>query len=145
MELGAAARGLNLQEDVIDRFAEETDDQGDLKYPHFEDVRAVMSGLVQADEKMTMENAYANAVYAFEPLRDRLLADQRVVANKEAETVRTAAVKKAESEKAAKAKEAKRAAAGVKSTPAPQTPAEQKDVPLRDMVSEVYDQVSSSP
>lgn len=45
--------------------------------PHFEAVRKHMGALLQADENLTLDQAYEQATYAVPEIRQRILADQR--------------------------------------------------------------------
>lgn len=82
----------------IQAFADEKDDKGDYKHPHFAEVRAHMGGLMQAGAAQTLEDAYDQAVWARPDLRQDLIQQQtREAAQREAQRRK---------EKAAKAKQA---------------------------------------
>lgn len=70
--------------------------KADSRNPHFEQVRLVMAGMMQADTNLTMREAYDRAIWADPKLR----AEQQAKAAKEAETERKA--KEAEKVKAAR-------------------------------------------
>ena len=75
---------------MVQEFAQSTDENGNLLYPLFEDVRGTMSALVQSDPNMSLDAAYHAAIAANPELR-------QMVADSEAIRIRS------EMEKAAKA------------------------------------------
>lgn len=100
----------------------------DPKFPHFEAVRKTMAKLMEADDGLSMTDAYERATYAIPDIRNRILADQR----------------KAEEDKAAKDKADRLAAAkkagalNVTSTTAAGKAAKTMDDTLREVASRHY-------
>lgn len=58
-------------------FAEKKDAQGTLLRPHLEEVRAAMGRMIEQDPKLTLEQAYENAVWSEPALREQALAKRR--------------------------------------------------------------------
>lgn len=91
----------------VTQFAEEKDDQGNLKRPHFDDVAKDVARLIKAaksdGETLSLQDAYDQAVYANPQTRQKVLAAQ--------DAQRRA---KEEAERKAKADAAKKAAFDVK-------------------------------
>jgi len=78
---------------LIDQFAAEKDESGNVKYPHFEAVRNRMGALINTNDAQDLATAYDMAVYADPKLRQEMLDNY---ANKKTQqTVKTDAVKKA--------------------------------------------------
>ena len=133
-----------LQTD-IQTFAMETDAQGALTHPHFEDVRGQMSALISANQNLDMEQAYHTAVCSDPKLREANLAEDRRKA--EAEAAKTAAETKAKAktERAEKVKTARKAAAAVDGGNELDGPAaERPETSLQDEVARNYRLAASS-
>ena len=77
----------------IDRFAQETDANGNPAHPHFERVRHVMGSLISSGNVTDLKSAYEAAVYADPELRQAEL--KRVAASQSQAKVKTEAVQKA--------------------------------------------------
>jgi hypothetical protein len=86
----------------IQTFRNETDDQGNLKHPHFDIVAAKMADLIDYEEsignRLSLQDAYDNACWSDPAIRDNMLSQQR--ANQE---------KQKQDEAKRKAEEAKKA------------------------------------
>ena len=67
--------------------------------PHFESVRRIMAGLMQAEPQMSLQDAYDRAVYAEPTIRQSVLAEEQ-----------TKAAEKRKAEEAQRVKDAKKAA-----------------------------------
>jgi hypothetical protein len=78
---------------MIDKFASAKDANGNLKYPHFEEVRDRMGVLIQGNQAQDLESAYEMAIYADPKLRQSLM--DNYAATKTQKEVKTEAVKKA--------------------------------------------------
>ena len=78
---------------MIDKFASAKDADGNLKYPHFEEVRDRMGVLIQGNQAQDLESAYEMAIYADPKLRQSLM--DNYAATKTQKEVKTEAVKKA--------------------------------------------------
>ena len=78
----------------VQQFAQATNPDGTLKYPHFETVRAQMAAQMDSGQAKTYEEAYNNAVWSHPDVRGKLLAEQQ------------AADRKRRAEKVARAKKA---------------------------------------
>ena len=87
----AQTQDVNAQ---IAAFRDAKDDAGNLQHPHFEKLRAQMSGLMQSGATQDMQQAYDMAMWSDPELRQQLLDSQ-----------------KAEAEQAAKAEQSKAAQA----------------------------------
>ena len=78
---------------LIDQFAAEKDESGNIKYPHFEAVRNRMGALINSNDAKDLPTAYDMAVYADPKLRQEML--DNYATKKTQQTVKTDAVKKA--------------------------------------------------
>lgn len=78
---------------LIDQFAAEKDESGNIKYPHFEAVRNRMGALINNNDAKDLATAYDMAVYADPKLRQEML--DNYATKKTQQTVKTDAVKKA--------------------------------------------------
>jgi len=78
---------------LIDQFAAEKDESGNVKYPHFEAVRNRMGALINTNDAQDLATAYEMAVYADPKLRQEML--DNYATKKTQQTVKTDAVKKA--------------------------------------------------
>mgnify|MGYP003145449229 FL=1 len=78
---------------MIDKFASAKDADGNLKYPHFSEVRDRMGVLIQGNQAQDLESAYEMAIYADPKLRQSLM--DNYAATKTQKEVKTEAVKKA--------------------------------------------------
>jgi len=78
---------------LIDQFAAEKDESGNVKYPHFEAVRNRMGALINTNDAQDLATAYDMAVYADPKLRQEML--DNYATKKTQQTVKTDAVKKA--------------------------------------------------
>ena len=78
---------------MIDQFAGEKDANGNLKHPHFSEVRDRMGVLIQGNQAPDLPTAYEMAVYADPKLRQGLM--DNYAASKTQKEVKTEAVKKA--------------------------------------------------
>jgi hypothetical protein len=78
---------------MIDQFAGEKDAEGNLKHPHFSEVRDRMGVLIQGNQAPDLPTAYEMAVYADPKLRQGLM--DNYAASKTQKEVKTEAVKKA--------------------------------------------------
>ncbi len=94
----------------VKSFADTVDDAGNLKYPHFEELRKAMGTFVRAageeDQTMDLDEAYQRALWASPEHRTSLLANQ----NRERE-------RKDEEERKAKAAKAAKAGKSVAGAP----------------------------
>ena len=82
-------------ETQINNFAQSKDDKGNLKYPHFEQLRVKMGNLIDAGEAKGLEEAYAKSVRLDDNLYKQSLESQRKSAKAEEDAKRKAAVEKA--------------------------------------------------
>jgi len=82
-------------ENQISTFAQSTDTKGNLKYPHFEQLRVKMGNLIDAGEAKGLEDAYSKAVRLDDNLYKQSLESQRKSAKAEEDAKRKAAVEKA--------------------------------------------------
>lgn len=106
-----AAQEAELKRQV-EAFSTEKDADGQLKRPHFAEVRALMGRMIEADASLTMEQAYERAAWATPAIRERMLEAQR---------------KAEEARRKATAEEAKRKAGSVQSNPSVQAKAAAPD------------------
>lgn len=83
---------------VINEFKSAKNADGTPKYPHFDQVQALMGPLVAQGK--TMEEAYADTIYILPEVRER-------IASEAAKAAQAEALKKAEEDRKAKAKDAK--------------------------------------
>lgn len=90
----------------INEFKDSRNEDGTLKYPHFEKVKAVMAPLV--NEGKSLAEAYETAQYILPETRERIAAEAAKAAQAEA-------IRKAEEQRKAKAKEVKTAAQVIRS------------------------------
>jgi len=78
----------------INEFAQATDDQGNPKHPHFNEVQQRMAKLIQAGEAQGLEDAYEQAVWLDRDIRQKQLeAERKRVADEEARKRKEAAEK----------------------------------------------------
>ena len=89
---------------AIEAFKTEADDQGNLTHPHFDKVKPIMGGLINANPQLTLSEAYDQAVFADPTIRTDLLAQREQAAKEEAE-------------KAARAQRAQAASKSLKGSP----------------------------
>ena len=82
-------------ENQISTFAQSTDAKGNLKYPHFEQVRVKMGNLIDAGEAKGLEDAYSKAVRLDDNLYKQSLESQRKSAKAEEDAKRKSALEKA--------------------------------------------------
>jgi hypothetical protein len=82
-------------ENQISTFAQSKDEKGNLKYPHFEQVRVKMGNLIDAGEAKGLEDAYAKSIRLDDNLYKQSLDSQRKKAKAEEDAKRKAAVEKA--------------------------------------------------
>ena len=82
-------------ENQISTFAQSKDEKGNLKYPHFEQVRVKMGNLIDAGEAKGLEDAYAKSIRLDDNLYKQSLDSQRKSAKAEEDARRKAAVEKA--------------------------------------------------
>ncbi len=82
----------------LEAFAGETDESNNLKYPHFEELRATMGVLISSGGAKDLDAAYSQALWASPNHREALLTTQRRDTERAAEKG-----KKAHAAKAAKA------------------------------------------
>jgi len=82
-------------ENQISTFAQSTDTKGNLKYPHFEQLRVKMGNLIDAGEAKGLEDAYSKSVRLDDNLYKQSLESQRKSAKAEEDAKRKAAVEKA--------------------------------------------------
>jgi len=86
------------QQDLIGQlttFAQSTDETGNLKYPHFEELRVAMGALMDSGQAPDMDSAYNQALWGSPNHRDSLLAAQRRELEKSTKAVKAAHAKKA--------------------------------------------------
>lgn len=76
---------------TVEQFAAQTDANGNLLYPHFNDVRAAMSQLITMDPTLTLENAYNAAVAANPTLRQQQMESHELRLRREQEARNRAA------------------------------------------------------
>jgi hypothetical protein len=119
----------------VDSFAQETDAEGNPKYPHFETVRGDMAVFIQNGRAANLEEAYGLAIRLHPEIFDKqfeasILGTQKTTQQQEL------------SEAAKKAAQAKKAAKGIKSGSANVEKNAAKS--LRDDISEAYDQQAAS-
>lgn len=79
----------------IQQFASETDESGQPKRPHFEEVKQDMAGLLTAGMAQSLDEAYDQAVWARSDLREKMLEQQRQASAQEAEKQRKQKVQRA--------------------------------------------------
>lgn len=108
------AASANALQAEVDRFKDEKDESGSPLHPHFEDVRAVMAGLMQSGQAAGLESAYEQAVWAMPKTREQALKAQT-----EAQAKAREAKRKADVEKARKVKNIKSRSTPTDSTPTP--------------------------
>lgn len=78
----------------IEAFKNEKDSGGELKHPHFEEVKTQMGALMQADPKLTLEEAYNKAIRLSDEHYQAELEKARQAAIKAQEEARKKAVQK---------------------------------------------------
>lgn len=115
----------------VDRFAKETDADGNPLRPHFDKVREKMATLIRMGQARDLADAYEQAVWADPEIRKALIEEER---KREA--------KRAAEEATRRAAEARRAAmVNVRSSPGA-SPAPPRS--LRQTLEEAYDQIAGS-
>ena len=82
-------------ENQISTFAQSTDAKGNLKYPHFEQLRVKMGNLIDAGEAKGLEDAYAKSVRLDDNLYKQSLESQRKNVKAEEDAKRKSALEKA--------------------------------------------------
>tara|TARA_A100001037_G_scaffold297227_1_gene318904 strand:- start:1280 stop:2317 length:1038 start_codon:yes stop_codon:yes gene_type:complete len=116
-------------QNMIDEFSSAKDENGNIKYPHFEKVKPMMGDLIQSGRADNMEKAYDIAVWA-EPEVRKLMMQQ------------SSSKQKLESRKES-AKKAKRAAStNVKAKGTSHVTKEATDESWEETMSKAYDQVN---
>ena len=90
----------------IEDFSATKEEDGSLKYPHFEDLRIPMGALIQAKTAANLDEAYDMAFWANPKHRESLLSSRK-----------GAAEKKEEVKRRKHADKAKAAGAGIKGSP----------------------------
>ena len=116
-------------QNMIDEFSSVKDENGNIKYPHFEKVKPMMGDLIQSGRADNMEKAYDIAVWA-EPEVRKLMMQQ------------SSSKQKLESRKES-AKKAKRAAStNVKAKGTSHVTKEATDESWEETMSKAYDQVN---
>lgn len=114
----------------VNEFAQATDESGNTKHPHFEEVKTHMGALMQSGAANTLEEAYDQAVWARPDLREKLLEDQKRQAAQQEEQRRK--------EKAQKAKKASTPASNGTTTESTEAPAD-----LRSDLERNFDKLTS--
>ena len=92
LQAESRSQELNSQ---IEGFRTKADSEGNLQYPHFDAVRAVMGSLIQAGQANSMEDAYTKAVRLDDTLFHQTLDAERKKAEEAEEKRRAEAVAKA--------------------------------------------------
>lgn len=110
----------------VQEFANERDEQGNLKRPHFEQLKTAMGGLLQSGHATTLEDAYEQAKWADPQVREQLLKEQTRQASENTEKQRK--------KKAQKAKKAR--------TPSTSAPTGGEQEQPKDLRSELEEQLS---
>ena len=82
-------------ENQISTFAQSTDAKGNLKYPHFEQLRVKMGNLIDAGEAKGLEDAYSKSVRLDDNLYKKSLESQRNNVKAEEDAKRKSALEKA--------------------------------------------------
>lgn len=96
---GIQQQGTSAVQAQLDTFKSVTDTDGNLKHPHFDQIKVLMGAYVQGGD--TLDSAYDKAVWTLPEFR---------------ESQNKKVVEKTDEEKAQKVKKAKRAARGVKTS-----------------------------
>jgi hypothetical protein len=125
----AAVSSSILQQ--VTSFAQETDAEGNPKYPHFETVRGDMAVFIQTGRASDLEEAYGMAVRLRPEIHDELLKESILGQQKTTQQQEL-------DEAARKAAQAKKAAKGVRSGSANVEKTQPKSI--RDDLSDAYDQ-----
>ena len=107
-QLAAQQQAISDAQAAIDDFAQATDDSGNLKHPHFEEVRDDMQAMFTSGLATDLETAYESAIWSRPELRDKLLKQKTEDAMKLADAKRKESVER--SKKKSKAPPIKRAA-----------------------------------
>lgn len=129
----------------IQSFATDTDAEGKLTHPDFEDVRLQMSGLMVATPELGMEDAYRDAVWSSPKLREAKLAEDRRQVETEAATKAAEEKAKEKTARAEKAKQARKASVAVGGgSEQPGPAAEPSAASLGDELERVYREAASS-
>lgn len=68
---------LKVTRGSVDSFADEKDDRGNLKHPHFDAVLPHLIELYRANPERTMQEAYDMAIWAVPSIRQSLIAAER--------------------------------------------------------------------
>lgn len=71
------AEVLKVTRGSVDSFADEKDDRGNLKHPHFDAVLPHLIELYRANPERTMQEAYDMAIWAVPSIRQSLIAAER--------------------------------------------------------------------
>ena len=78
----AQQQEVSQAQNSIASFSNEVDESGKLRYPHFDIVRNTMADIIESNErqgfKISLEQAYDNAVWATPEIRQHLLSEQAV-------------------------------------------------------------------
>lgn len=106
---------------VIDDFSSQKDENGNLKYPHFDTLREDMGLLLNAGKAQNLEDAYESAIYLNRDLRTEYNLRQYNKDKQEAETRK-------------RVEASKRAGFNVKSGPVTQTSDPKEALSLRDEI-----------
>ncbi len=93
----ASEQSIAEHQRQIQQWATETDDAGNVKRPHFEEVRAEMIVLMETGRAKDLQSAYESAVWANPTTRQQMLDSQeaRRIAEREASERRKAAERRA--------------------------------------------------
>jgi hypothetical protein len=114
----------------VDAFEQSRNDDGTLKHPHFTQVREQMGRLMAADQSLTMEKAYADAVWTVPDVRQTLLEETKQKTARESLQKQNRAGK----EKAVKAEKASKTV----SPSSDNIPSDLSDLPLREHLAATY-------
>lgn len=115
----------------VEAFRTATAEDGAPAHPHFDKVRVAMGVMIQADPKMTMDQAYEAAVYADPDLREVMISRRTAAEAQKREAERKAAVERQ-----------KRASAGQRPS-RPAKPANKPAMHPRDDLEAAWDQVAN--
>jgi len=77
----------------VEQFASASNEDGTLRHPYFENVRATMGALVQADSSLSIEDAYERAIWAAPDIRAILESQQAGSVSQSQEQAKTHAEK----------------------------------------------------
>lgn len=117
------------------QFTTAKDEQGNLKYPHFQAVKETMAGLLQAGLAQDYPSAYEAAIRhpSHDDIYQKVLADQRAVEDAKSRQASQAVVSRARSQNISPRS----------ATPGPKTPVNGKQG-LRDQLSNAFDEIVDS-